>query len=69
MSRTNIELDDRLIREGMKRTGLRTKRALVHEALESYIRKQRLKDFLQLRGKVRWEGNLKKMRRGRVWSS
>ena len=69
MARTNIELDDRLIREGMKRTGLQTKRELVHEALESYVRKQRLKDFLKLKGKVRWAGDLKKMRRGRSWSS
>jgi Arc/MetJ family transcription regulator len=69
MSRTNIDLDDRLIREGLKRTGIKTKRELVHKALENYIRKQKLKEILKLRGKVKWEGDLKKMRRGRVWSS
>ncbi len=69
MSRTNIELDDKLVKEGMKRSGLQTKKDLVHAALENYVRKQRLKDFLKLRGKVRWEGSLKKMRRGRTWSS
>lgn len=68
MSRTNIELDDKLISEGMKRTGLHTKKELVHEALTSFVRKERLKDLLKLQGKVRWEGGLKKMRRGRSWS-
>ena len=69
MSRTNIELDDRLVQEGLKRSGLRTKRELVHIALEGYVRKQRLKEFLKLQGKVRWEGSLRKMRRVRSWSS
>ncbi|MBI4126778.1 MAG: type II toxin-antitoxin system VapB family antitoxin [Deltaproteobacteria bacterium] len=69
MARTNIELDDRLIREGMKLTGIRTKRELVHQALDNYIRKQRLKDFLKLQGQVSWSGNLKHMRRSRTWSS
>ena len=69
MARTNIELDDHLIHEGLKRTGLRTKRELVHAALESYVRKQRLKDLLKLQGKVSWQGNLRQMRRGRAWSS
>lgn len=68
MSRTNIELDDKLVREGMRRTGLHTKRELVHRALESFVRKERLKSLLELRGKVKWEGSLKKMRRGRSWS-
>ncbi len=69
MARTNIDLDSRLVREGLKLTGLHTKRELVHQALESYVRKQRLKDFLKLKGKIRWVGDLKKMRRGRAWSS
>lgn len=68
MSRTNIELDDQLVREGMRMTGLETKRDLVHQALKTFVRKQHLKRFLELKGKVRWEGNLKKMRRGRSWS-
>lgn len=69
MPRTNIELDGKLVQEGMMRTGLRTKRELVHAALENYVRKQRLKDFLNLKGRVAWKGNLRKMRRGRPWSS
>lgn len=68
MGRTNIELDDRLVREGLRRTGLPSKRALIHMALETFVRKQRLKDMLKLRGKVRWIGNLRAMRRSRQWS-
>lgn len=68
MSRTNIELDDKLVAEGMRRAGLHTKRELVHEALKNFVRKERLKDILKLQGKVRWEGDLHKMRRGRSWS-
>lgn len=68
MSRTNIELSDRLVREGLQRTGLKTKRELVHHALERLVRAQRLKELLPLRGKVRWNGNLRKMRRSRSWS-
>lgn len=68
MSRTNIELNDRLVREGMQLTGISTKRELVNDALESYVRKQRLKELLKLKGKLRWVGNLRKMRRGRTWS-
>jgi Arc/MetJ family transcription regulator len=69
MGRTNIVLDDRLVREGMKLTGIRTKRGLMQRALENLVRAQRVKEeLLKLRGKVRWEGDLKKMRRGRIWS-
>ncbi|MBI4237859.1 MAG: type II toxin-antitoxin system VapB family antitoxin [Deltaproteobacteria bacterium] len=65
MGRTNIVLDDRLVAEGMRRSGLRTKRELVHLALEQFLRRQRLKALLSLRGKVAWVGNLRQMRRGR----
>ncbi len=47
MARTNIELDDQLVREGLRRTGLKTKRELVHVALENFVRKQRLKEYFQ----------------------
>lgn len=47
MARTNIELDDKLVREGMKLTGIQTKRELVQAALESFVTKQRLKDYFE----------------------
>ena len=66
MSRTNIELNDRLIREGLKLSGLHTKRELVEVALENFVRKQKLKGLLALQGRVSWEGDLDKMRHGRI---
>ena len=68
MGRTNIVLQDDLVKKGLKLTGLKTKRELIDRALESFVRKQALKKFLKLRGKVRWEGNLQQMRRSRSWS-
>ncbi len=47
MARTNIELDDKLVREGMKLTGIQTKKDLVHAALESFVKKQKLKDYFE----------------------
>jgi Arc/MetJ family transcription regulator len=61
MARTNIELDDKLIREGMKLTGIQTKRELVHAALESFIKKQRLKDYFEgISGALNTKGRLSK---------
>lgn len=68
MGRTNIVLDEQLVAEGLRRSGLRTKRELVRLALEQFVRRHRLKDLLTLRGKVRWAGDLRRMRRVRAWS-
>lgn len=66
MARTNIELDDRLIKEGMKRLRCRSKRELVHLALRELVRKESLKDLFAIQGKVAWEGDLKAWRHSRV---
>lgn len=63
--RTNIVMDEALIREGMKATGIKTRRALVHHALSELIRREKQKGLLKLEGKIRWEGDLNKMRRYR----
>lgn len=65
MKRTNIVLDSDLVRQGLKATGLKTRRALVHRALEELVRRERQTDLLKLQGKVRWTGNLNAMRRNR----
>jgi Arc/MetJ family transcription regulator len=65
MARTNIELDDRLVRRGMRRFKCKSKRELVHLALTELLRDAKRKELLALRGQVRWEGNLDEMRRGR----
>jgi Arc/MetJ family transcription regulator len=66
MARTNIDLDDRLVKEGLKVTRMRTKKDLVNYALEELIKKARKRRMLKLEGKVLWEGDLRRMRAGRV---
>jgi Arc/MetJ family transcription regulator len=61
--RTNIVLDDELVAEAMSRTGIKTKRAVVEEALRKLIRLKRQEEIRSLRGKLHWEGDLDEMRR------
>ena len=65
MGRTNIELDDRLVKEGMRRFACRSKRELVHLALSELLRDAKRKEILALRGEVRWDANLENLRRSR----
>jgi Arc/MetJ family transcription regulator len=51
--RTNIVIDDTLIEEAMALSKLRTKREIVHKALEAYVRGLKKKDLRNLRGKIR----------------
>jgi Arc/MetJ family transcription regulator len=60
--RTNIVIDDRLMREAMKLTGLTTKREVVEEALKQLVRYRKQLSVLELFGKVQWEGDLEAMR-------
>jgi Arc/MetJ family transcription regulator len=68
--RTNIVIDEKLMAEAMVRTGLRTKRAVVEEALHCLLRAKGQQDLRELRGRVHWEGDLDKMRQNRhpEWS-
>jgi Arc/MetJ family transcription regulator len=66
MKRTNIVLDQTLVRQGLKHTGLKTRRALVHHALTELVRREQQLGFLALKGKVTWTGNLGRMRAKRV---
>jgi Arc/MetJ family transcription regulator len=50
--RTNIVLDDSLIEEGFALTGVRTKKELVHLALQELIRIRKKKNLLDLAGKI-----------------
>jgi Arc/MetJ family transcription regulator len=64
--RTNIDIDDRLMRQAMRTSGARTKRAAVEEGLRLLIRTRSQKTIRRLRGKVSWEGDLERSRQGRV---
>jgi len=65
MGRTNINLDDELVSKGLKITGLRTKRELVDLALRELVRKEDQKSILALEGKIKWDGDLDELRKGR----
>lgn len=51
--RTNIVIDDTLVEEAMALSKFKTKRDVVHKALEEYVRILKKKDLRALRGKVR----------------
>ena len=63
--RTNIDIDDRLMRQAMKSSRSRTKRAAVEAGLRLLVQTRAQGKIRRLRGKVRWEGDLEKSRRGR----
>ena len=65
MGRTNVVLDDALVDECRKATGIRTRRALIQHALEELLRHERQKKILTLKGKVGWEGDVAAWRRAR----
>jgi Arc/MetJ family transcription regulator len=63
--RTNIEIDDRLMRQAMRCSGARTKRAAVEAGLRLLAETHAQGAILRLRGKVRWKGDLEQSRLGR----
>jgi Arc/MetJ family transcription regulator len=64
--RTNIEIDDHLIREAMRHSGSRTKKAAVEAGLRLLLQTYAQGAIRELRGRVKWEGDLNRLRRGRV---
>ena len=66
MLRTNIELDEKLVKEAMKFTNKKTKKELVNFALEELLKRFKRKKLLELEGKVEWTGSLDEMRSSRV---
>ncbi len=66
MLRTNIELDEKIVKEAMKFTHKKTKKELVNYALEELVKRFKRKKLLELEGKVEWTGNLDEMRKSRV---
>lgn len=69
--RTNIEIDEALMRRAMELSGNSTKKAVVDEALRLAVQLKRQEGIRKLFGKVRWEGSLDEMREGRFldWES
>jgi Arc/MetJ family transcription regulator len=63
--RTNIVIDDKLMRDTLLVTGLKTKREVVEEALRTLLRLKRQARIRRLRGKLNWRGDLNAMRSDR----
>ena len=61
--RTNIEIDDDLMKKALKYSKLKTKKEVINQALSEYVKYQRRLSLASLQGKVKWVGNLDKMRR------
>ena len=62
---TEQQIEDELIREALRVSGLKTKRAAVEAGLRALIRLNKRRKILDLAGKVQWEGNLDESREGR----
>ena len=60
--RTNIEIDDNLMADALKATGLNTKKEAVELGLKALIKLNKQASIRALRGKLKWEGNLAEMR-------
>jgi Arc/MetJ family transcription regulator len=63
--RTNIVIDDKLMRDALKATGLKTKREAVEMGLRTLLRLRQQEEVRRYRGKLRWEGDLEAMRADR----
>jgi Arc/MetJ family transcription regulator len=66
MGRTNIEIDESLVRKARRLTRLKTKREIVDRALELLVRSETRKGMLRYYGSGIWKGDLKAARRNRV---
>ncbi len=60
--RTNIVIDDGLMSDALKLTGLKTKREAVELGLKTLVNLKMQENIKKFRGKLHWEGDLDKMR-------
>lgn len=65
MKRTNIVLDDKLVEDCLRATGIKTRKALIDHALRELYRHESQSKILELKGKINWEGDLNEWRKGR----
>ncbi len=63
--RTNIEIDDKLMKEALRATGAKTKREAVELGLKTLVQLRLQEKARELRGKITWEGDLNAMRTDR----
>jgi Arc/MetJ family transcription regulator len=63
--RTNIVIDDKLMRDTLRATGAKTKREVVELGLRTLLRLRQQEEIRELRGKLDWQGDLDAMRSDR----
>jgi len=66
LMRTNIDIDDQLMRQAMRYSGARTKKATVEAGLRLLVETHAQRAIARLRGKVQWQGDLNQSRLSRV---
>ena len=64
MMRTNIEIDDKLMKDALRATGAKTKREAVEIGLRTLVQLRAQEKARELKGKIIWEGDLNSMRIG-----
>ncbi len=60
--RTNIVIDDNLMEQALKASGLTTKKDVVEQGLKLIIQRKKQQSIRNLRGTIKWEGDLDEMR-------
>lgn len=63
--RTNIVIDDKLMMDALKASGLSTKKEAVEQGLKLLVRRSQQQEIRNLRGRIKWEGDLDEMRGGK----
>jgi Arc/MetJ family transcription regulator len=61
--RTTIVIDDKLMQDALRITGLKTKREVVELGLRTVLRLKKQEEIRGFRGKLNWQGDLEAMRR------
>jgi Arc/MetJ family transcription regulator len=60
--RTNVVIDDDLMESALRASGIKTKKDAIEEGLKLLVQLKAQEKIKGLRGKLRWSGNLHKMR-------
>lgn len=63
--RTNVVIDDKLMESALKQSGLKTKKATIEEGLKLLVKFKKQAELKKYRGKLKWDGDLDKMRTDR----
>lgn len=63
--RTNIVINDELMKQALEASGFKTKKETVEEGLKLLIALKNQEKIRTMRGKLRWEGDLGEMRTDR----